>query len=228
VTYVRHLRLEPLTYGTGETTGTHAMIVTTNGDMAVPASMGVTLGRAAGFIDYLRDDPRYGRPANQMLLDTFTAEAVHTLRRYTHAQTGEGVHLDVENFSQGTDIWGADVPRLDPPLHLFANRGPDGTDWGGYSGAIFPYPVPEGMHGFPFPGQLTDQAIRLCERACPEGERCACDEVETFDVGLFIFNMFGTYVRTNGGELSVDLCNSRNDCPGFLPPPEPRPASELN
>ncbi|MCA9526226.1 MAG: hypothetical protein KC549_08000, partial [Myxococcales bacterium] len=66
-TYARHLQREPLTYpGTGETTGAHAIIVTTMGDMNVPASAGVTVGRASGLVDFLTDDPRYGKPHNQV------------------------------------------------------------------------------------------------------------------------------------------------------------------
>ncbi|MEK6606808.1 MAG: hypothetical protein AABZ30_04025 [Myxococcota bacterium] len=217
----RHFVHDPLVYPSGERTHTNALIVTTNGDMNVPASSGVTLGRAAGFIEYLEDDPRYGKPANQVLIDTYTAEAVHTLRRYTNAKTGEGVHIDVENFSQGTDLWGEQVPRLDPPLHLWTDRDRDGNALGGFSGAIFPFPIPEGQHGFPFPGVLPDTARKQCVEACAKVD-CDCDNIETFDTGAFIFNMLGRYLASGGGEMDIDLCNSRNDCEDFEPPPDPR------
>src|SRR5690606_28015076 len=58
----RHLAAEPLEYpSTGEKTGARFLIVTTVGDMNVPANSGITIGRAAGVIDFLDEDPRYGR-----------------------------------------------------------------------------------------------------------------------------------------------------------------------
>ncbi len=228
--YARHMELEPLTYpGTGESTHTHAMIVTTLGDMNVPASSGVSVGRAAGFIDYLNDDPRWGVPPNQAILDNFVAEAVHNLRRYTFNDDpdAEGVHIDVENFSQGTDMWGESVPRLDEPLHLWTDTGPDGQDWGGYSGSIFPYPDPDGEHGFDFPGQSNDKARQQCRDACPEGEDCGCSTLEVFDVGWFMFNMMGRYFATDAAEVPTDLCMSRNDCDWIAPVPERRDRTEF-
>ncbi len=219
--YARHFTREPLVYpNMNESTYTHALIVTTLGDMNVPASGGVTIGRAAGFIDYLNKDPRHGKTPNQVMIDNYVNEAVHTYKRHTDKYTGEGVHIDVENFSQGTDIWGDAIPRLDPPLHTWSDRDLAGNDLGGISGAIFPLPIPTGQHGFPFPGQLPDQARKDCEAAC-EGE-CSCDEVVTFDTGNFLFNMLGEYFRTNGRVLSPDLCHSRGDCASTLPVPELR------
>lgn len=226
--YARHLSMEPLTYpGTNETTSVNALIVTTVGDMNVPASGGVTLGRAAGFIPWNRVDERYGVPANQVLIDTYMVEAVHTLKRYVNAATGEGAHIDVENFSRGTDIWGENIPRLDPPLHLW---GPtvdrDGNEFGGISGAIFPYPIPEGQHGFPFPGQLPDRGIEECEAACTTPP-CGCRDAVYFDTGTYLFNVFGRYVRTGGRELSIDECNGDNSCDDLLEPPPLRPNASL-
>lgn len=221
--YARHLADAPLTFpGTGEQTGTHALIVTTMGDMNVPASSGVTVGRAAGLIPYLEPDPRFGKPANQVLIDTYAAEAVNGIPRYT-TPDGRPVHIDVENFSQGTDLWGETVPRLEQPLHL----GLDHEDpLGGVSGAIFPYAVPEGQHGFAFPGEMTDWVQAQCRADCTEmgGEDpCGCSEARGFDVGYFMFNMLGRYLSSGGQDLSTDLCNSRGDCPGMMAPLDPRP-----
>jgi hypothetical protein len=227
--YAPFLSRTPLTYpGTGETTTTNALIVTTAGDMNVPASGGLTLGRAAGYIPYLESDERWGVPANQVIIDTYHAEAVHTLKRYTNATTGEGVHIDIENFSEGTDIWGTDVPRLEEPLHLWAATVTDeGAALGGQSGAIFPYPVPEGQHGFPFPGQLPDRAEEQCEEACTEGSGCDCSDVATFDTGAYLFNMFGRYISTDGAEVHTEMCQSTGDCEWFNEPPPARPLPSL-
>jgi hypothetical protein len=218
----RNLR-EPLKYANTEPRTAHTLIVTTMGDMNVPASSGVSVGRAAGYINYLENDPRYGKPANQVLLDTHTAEAVNTLKRYTNS-AGEGIHLDVENFSQGTDRWGSDVPRLDPPLHLGLKE----TDLrGGISGAIFPYAVPEGQHGFAFPGEMTDEVKRDCRNACTDGSGCGCEDLKPFDIGFFMYNMLGRYFSTGGKELPIDLCNSSNTCSWSQSPPPLRDVVNL-
>src|SRR5690606_14880334 len=61
-----HLIDEPLTYDATQTsTGTHTLVVTTMGDMNVPASSGLTHSRAAGLVEFLEDDPRFGKPANE-------------------------------------------------------------------------------------------------------------------------------------------------------------------
>lgn len=223
--FARHLLLEPLEFpGTRQRTGSHALVITTLGDMNVPASSGVTFGRAAGLIGYLDDDPRYGVPPNQVLIDTYTAEAVDSIKRFTD-DTGRGVHLDVENFSGSDDINGPTYPRLDPPLRL---HGPDPL--GGRSAAFFPLANPTGQHGFDLPGQGIDDVRARCRRNCPQGgpgDPCGCSQLRTFDVGLFLFNVLGRYMATDGRVLDLDLCNSRNDCPDLLPPPEERNVSQL-
>ncbi|MCC6553789.1 MAG: hypothetical protein IT372_12315, partial [Polyangiaceae bacterium] len=158
-TYARRALEDPLRFGTGEETGTHALVITSMGDMNVPVSSGITYARAAGLIPYLEADPRYGKPVNQELIDDHTAEAAYNLKRYTDPQ-GNPIHLDVENFSQGTDMWGAAVPRKAEPYRL----GFEGEDrLGGKSAAIFPYTVPEGQHGFDTPGEMSDRFRSQCK-----------------------------------------------------------------
>ncbi len=221
VAFARGLSREPIHYATGSRAG-HALVITTMGDMNVPASSGVTYGRAAGLIDYRTIDPRYGKPQNQVLLDTHTAEAVDTLRRYTDP-SGSGVHLDVENFSGGADIWTGLVPRLEPPLHI----GIGGRDaGGGQSAAIFPMTNLHGQHGFDMPGAMIDGMRKACSESCGQAgaDPCQCEKRTTFDIGSFMQHMIGGFFASNGTEISTDLCMSRDDCPGFQPPPAPRPA----
>jgi hypothetical protein len=222
-----YLLEEPLTYANGEQTGAHSLLITTMGDTSVPVSGGALVARAAGILDYLEPDPRYGVPANQVLIDTFTIEGVHNLKRYTNS-AGEGVHLDVENFSGGDDMFGTEVPRFEPPLRV----GFDKTDrLGGKSAAIFPYNVPGGQHGFDFPGAMVDKARAQCVENCTEtmgDDPCGCSTLETFDIGNFMMNMVGLYFRSGGTELSADLCMSRDDC-GDVPnsPPAARDIATL-
>ncbi len=211
--YARHIQDEPLVFGTGEKTGTHSLVITSMGDMNVPVSSGVTFGRAAGIIDYLNVDPRYGKPINQELIDDYTAEAAYNIGRYQDT-AGNPVHLDIENFSQGTDMWGATIPRKKDPFRI----GFDTTDkLGGKSAAIFPYTVPEGQHGFDMPGEMTDKFRKQCIAACatPEdADPCGCTSKPTFDVGLFLFHMMGRYMVSGGTFLDTDLCQSADDCTG--------------
>ncbi|MBX3185182.1 MAG: hypothetical protein KIT72_16810 [Polyangiaceae bacterium] len=218
----------PITYpGTGETTGAHALIITTMGDTSVPVSGGILVGRASGIVPYLENDPRYGVPANEKYISTYTTEGVHNLMRYVNPETGGGVHLDIENFSGGNDVWGSGIPRIDVPMRI----GFEGEDLlGGKSAHIVPYTRPEGQHGFDMPGSDTDRAIRNCLAACTEeGEDpCNCSATEVYDVGFFMLNMVGRYFQTGGQVLSADLCQSRNDC-SFIPAlPTPRDPSTLD
>ncbi len=222
--WARHIQQERLTFpGTGHTTGAHALIMTTIGDMGVPASGGTMVGRAAGLIPYLENDRRYGKSLNRMLIETHVNEAVNTLKRYVSPTgSGVGVHLDVENFGQGTDQWGPDYPRLATPLHIGMNQ----LDrLGGKSAAIFPMGNETGEHGFSPPGEMTDKARRACRNACTvtEGENpCGCNTARRYDIGHFLFNMAGRYMRSGGRVLEADLCQSRDDCADLQPPPEPR------
>ncbi len=223
----RHLLTEPLHYpGTGEQTGAHTLIITTMGDTAVPAASGLTVGRAAGLVDFLVADDRYGKPVNQELIDNYTAEGMNVYERYTNT-AGEGIHLDVEVFSGGDDMYGDEVPRLDPPLRL----GMDVTDaLGGKSAAIFPYNRPEGQHGFDMPGEMIDRVRRQCREQCTETEGddpCGCNDLVTFDIGNFMMNMVGRYFSSGGQLLSTDRCNSSDDCPEFPAIPAPRDPATL-
>ncbi|MEZ4300686.1 MAG: hypothetical protein R3B70_37470 [Polyangiaceae bacterium] len=228
--YARHALTEPLVFGTGEQTGTHTLVITTMGDMNVPVSSGISFARAAGLIDYLHPDPRYGKPVNQELIDDHTAEAAYNIGRYFDT-AGNPVHLDIENFSQGTDLWGAAIPRKKDPFRL----GMDRKDaLGGKSAAIFPYTVPEGQHGFDQPGEMTDRYRKACKAACEtpgDGDPCGCDQQTSFDIGNFMFHMVGRYFASGGSFLDADLCQSGQSCEGkpfaWSPAPPARDVNEL-
>jgi pimeloyl-ACP methyl ester carboxylesterase len=212
--YARHLQREPLTYpGTGETTGAHALMIFTLGDMSVPVSGGMSVARAAGLLDYTNVDDRYGVPPNQLLIDNYIAESVHTLKRFTN-DAGGGVHIDIENFADGDDAWTSEgQPRLAQPLRLGVGE----TDrLGGASAALFPLTNPEGMHGFDFPGVRADEAREACWDACEifePGDPCECNELTQFDEAQFVVNMSLRYVLSGAKEITLDRCMAYGDCP---------------
>ena len=223
--FARHLQLEPLEYpGTGQRTGAHASMLFTIGDTSVPNSSGMVFSRAAGLLEYLEPDPRYGVPPNQVLLDNYIAEGVHNIGRFWDSN-GRGVLIDIENFSGADDVWAEiDLPRLDPPLNL----GLDETDrLGGMSSATFAMTDPVGDHGFAEPGSMIDDVREACAEDCPEPGTCDCETLTTYDVGLFCVNMLGSYLASGGQTITTDICMSRNDCPDFYPYPEVRTGDEL-
>jgi len=225
-TVARHLTKEPLVYpGTGDTTGAHAMVITTMGDLAVPANTGMTYARAAGILNFTDVDERYGVPENQVLIDNYAAEAVHNLNRFEDS-AGNGVHIDVEGFSRGQDPWGDEIPRLDPPLRSGWNRV---DDLDGVSTALFVFPRPDGQHGFDTPGIMTDDIIEQCLDTCDEvgvEDPCRCSLARKFDVGTFMFNLIGTYFKSGGTAVSDDQCLSDGNCADFVAPPPERPIEE--
>lgn len=215
--------------GTGQQTGAHMMAVTTLGDMNVPASGGVNLARSAGLVDFENTDPRWGKTPNQVLLETGVYEAVHTIGRY-HDVNGAPVHLDVENFSQGTDPWLDDVPRLDKPVRLYkedefcGQSEPYDKLECGISGLMLPQTSLTGKHGFDFPGQWVEQGRDRCTNECTkeateeDDDPCGCDTLEVFDIGTFIFHTLGRYLSSGGTQWNVDPCNGTGTC-GDMPEP---------
>lgn len=241
----RYLAAEPFEYpNLKQTTGARFLVVTTTGDMSVPGSGGITVGRAAGIVDFLNPDPRWGKPANQVLIDTHIAESVNVLNRYTYANVPtnqniidllhldgtRGVHYDVENFSEGTDIWGDNIPRLDEPLRIAQSRDVWGNDLGGVSGATFPYAIPEGQHGFPLPGEMTDWAIKICrETFGSNAPECAIDQIvgNTFDIGWFMFHTFGQFLKNPDASPYALGCITKDPCNDIAPVPTPREPDDL-
>jgi hypothetical protein len=241
----RYLAAEPFEYpNLKQKTGARFLVVTTTGDMSVPGSGGITVGRAAGVIDFLNPDPRWGKPVNQVLIDTHIAESVNILKRYTYANVPTsqnvvdllqldgtyGVHYDVENFAEGNDIWGTNIPRLDTPLRIARDRDIWGNDLGGTSGATFPYAIPQGQHGFPLPGQMTDWAIKICrETFGSNAPECALDQIvgETFDIGWFMFHTFGNFLKHETGSPYALGCVTKNPCNEIGPVPEARDPASL-
>ena len=251
-TFGRHWLQEPLVYPkVGDQTGTHTLLVTTMGDMNVPATSGVSLGRAAGLIDYqtplarYADDPRFaGLTANELLIQSQSVEAIDLISDFQDA-TGALVHLDLENFSgspqqsddpMSGDVWALrGVPRLDPPLRLGLERA---DPLGGVSAALFPFVKPGGYHGFSFPGQEQDIRFQRClDRREEQLERCAgagwsdevCDEIralcrEEAEESFDLGNFMAAFLGdyVRSGGLSVKL----EPCISWggcndIPPPPP-------
>lgn len=175
-----------MTYGTGETVQTNVLVIPSVGDTGVAVASGIGLARAAGLIPYDTDDPRYGMPANQKLIDSYAVEGTYRLGRHVNS-VDEPVLMDVEHLASVVPVDdGFDVPRLDPPLRLVSQDPDDGI----YRGFILPMLRPQGQHGFPRP-----------------------DPTQAFDLGTYLLNIVSRYIASGGQEFSWDACQAISDCP---------------
>ena len=176
-----------LAYGTGETVSTRVIMMPSVGDTGVPVATGVALARAAGFIEFDKVDPRYGKSQNQQLIDSWAVEGLSRMSRYQQAGTGNGVLMDLEYLSSitGSDD-GYGVPRLTPPLRLTKYRPvPDGI-----TGLQFIMLKPEGAHGFAIPNKEAK-----------------------FDLGSLLANQIGRYAGTAGKSFGYEACQVDSTCP---------------
>ena len=226
INFAKNIQKTPLIYpNTNESTGASVLATSLLGDMAVPTAAGIAWARAAGIVDYLEDDARFGKPINQVLIDTFTTEGVSNLKRFEN-QNGKGVLLDVEHFSEGMpDKWGQEYPRMETPLHIgFENNDLLGKK----SSIVFPLSNEEGEHVFRQPGGMVDDAIKDCEWECfNSGDpNCLCEDIEIYDVGYFIVNFVGRWFASSQTTLDADTCSARNDCPDIPPAPLARSVEE--
>ncbi len=223
--YARHLLAEPIEYpGTGEVGGAHSMILTGTGDLNVPVSTGINVGRAAGIISFLDDHKDYDVPTNQVLIDHGITMGVEDVGDKLSSNEERWL-ADADDFSGDSDYWAGQAPRLEKPIRAGLGAA---DPLGGASAAFFPYGSPYGKHGFDGPGEMIDDKRKHCRRACPEGEECPeCDELTPWDVGNFFFNMMGEFLATNGKTIRTDACMSTQDCSDYAPAPMPRPREEL-
>jgi hypothetical protein len=96
----------------------HVLVMPTLGDRNVPVNTGIAHGRAAGlFGSWLREpdkygpehgwrelftpDPRYGKPVDQELIDTYVVEGDARLQRYLDNPKNPNVLYDIDNVSDG-------------------------------------------------------------------------------------------------------------------------------
>lgn len=184
----------PFSYNNGDTVQANVIVMPSVGDTGVPVATGVAHARAAGFVPFTRDDPRYGKSLNQVLIDTWAIEGQARTARYLDS-SGQPVLMDVEHLAKlASADDGFDVPRLDPPLRLVA-----ANKQGGFSGLLLPMMRPTGMHGFP-----------------------SADPSVPFDLGTYLGYMVGRHLVTGGGEFAWDACQASASCAWIPQPAQPK------
>lgn len=187
----------------------HVLVVPTAGDMVVPVNTGIATARAAGILgSWRRDeslpaeygwrelfvpDERWGKSADQYLLDTYTIESIDRLRR--HVQRFPKLpraNFDIDNLSDGRAVFPceefdcagdwpdgeeAEVPRpIDvPPLRATRVRADGSLD-----AMRIPYMNPRGQHGL-----YNAQKVR------------------PFDADAFGVNITTLFLRSRGQQLDL-------------------------
>ncbi|OGR09634.1 MAG: hypothetical protein A2341_00265 [Deltaproteobacteria bacterium RIFOXYB12_FULL_58_9] len=187
---------------------TNLLAILTLGDMTVPISTGVALGRAAGVIEFKVPDPVYGKTHNQLLIDNHVVEAVEKLHYFAndpcHYHPSD-VNFDIDDLSNG--LHEADLPRLNhivrPPACAEADPPPQcevectpmpplrasAQNEHGVRAVRFPALNPRGQHAVDLPR--------------PDS---------SFDTSTFTINQIGLFLRSGGTILSDHPCLEANDC----------------
>ncbi len=172
------------TYGDGKTVGTRALLLPMTGDPGVPVATAAALMRAAGFVDFVNTDPRYGKTQMQELIDVGFVEGVERTGRYTNAQGPVLMDVDVLQDVANADD-GFNAPRLSSPMRLIRPS----ADGAGKVGALFPMMNPRGQHSLPVP-----------------------DPGQPFDLGTYVITLFADYLGSGGTRISLDPCMEQSDC----------------
>ena len=117
------------------------LMVPTPGDTIVNISTGISLARAAGWIDDDEVDDRYGTTVDKWLIDRKVVQGLEEHGPYTCADGGPCL-FDADDLDQGLD--GTDAPS-DAPLRVVKAHA------SGLSGLRLPYVRTTGTHGFTTP-----------------------------------------------------------------------------
>jgi hypothetical protein len=210
--YAPHYSLDPFEFvEEGETftkQPTNVLDVVTVGDANVPVNTGISIAKAAGFVNVFDPDSRYRKPVNRVLVDEGVQAGIPWL--YTRGADWGPTLVDVDNLSSSFNgpmstelsVDGLVAPRLDPALRVVVRTpGTEDTEAEGFSALVLPL-VDEfdGAHGFAPPG-MTESP---------------------FDVGQFMEHQIGIFFRSAGQELRYDACLAELDaCPDIPSPPTP-------
>ncbi|MFB6265428.1 MAG: hypothetical protein ABEL76_17650 [Bradymonadaceae bacterium] len=173
-------------------TTTNTLLVGTIGDQTVPINTGLTQARAAGLLETRRASPRYGKPANQFLVDRFVYEGLPSLSRFP---SHPGTLFDADDLDRGTFRSDANPDEPDPNPDADSPLRATVSTSTGSSGLRLPYLNTAGTHTFnaPRPGA-------------------------PFDIPSFMTNQVGWFLATEGAALSDHPCLQTmplDHCPFF-------------
>lgn len=160
---------------------TNLLMVGTVGDQTVPINSSINIARAAGILDVMRSDSRYGMTENQYLIQNFVYEGIPWLNRFPDYPN---VLFDADDLDDGTFKMVGEEDVEDPnPDADFPVRATIRTNGDGISALRLPYLNVRGEHTFNAPNPSAP-----------------------FDMPSFMTNQVGWYLLTSGRELIDDPC----------------------
>ncbi len=227
VAYAPHFWREPLptTDYDDASPGSNVLVIPTVGDQNVPVNTGIEMAIAAGIVPIESPDPRYGKSAGRLIVDTYTNEGVERLWRY---------EVDVDQDTDGDCVPdGAPVKRmglfdiddLDEGLSEFHAPSPDEPlratvrSADGKAPATTPECSPDGATC----GTVWADANGIAAMRIPYesykgrhgfGEPDSCRK---FDIDRYMLNLVGQYFASGGTFLPDHVCLASDNCP-FFPP----------
>lgn len=160
--------------------GTNFFQVGTLGDQTVPISAGISVARAAGIIDTLGLDERYGKTQNNFLIDNFVYEGISRFNRFPDFPNNlfDPDNLDDGRYRNPSNLLAAPAkPNADRPLRATVD-----TPYG-VSAMRLAFIRPTGEHTFNAPTPAA-----------------------AFDIHTFMTNQVGWFLATGGKELVDDHC----------------------
>ncbi len=164
------------------TSQTNALLVGTLGDQTVPIDSAMALARAAGALDFMHEDPRYGTTQNQYLVHEHVYEGISHFNRHPDFPN---MLFDPDDLDQGK--WrsardGRPSPESDAPLRATVQ-----SPQGGLIALRLPYLDERGEHTFNAPNPSL-----------------------SFDIHTFMLNQVGWFLANGGRQLSDDPCLERD------------------
>ncbi|MFC1888735.1 alpha/beta hydrolase family protein [Thermodesulfobacteriota bacterium] len=213
INYARNYFLEPFAGNPKK----NIEIVHTLGDMKVPFYTGISLGRAAGLVDYTTPVLEYGgRTVNQLLIDHYVLEGLQRTDRFGDqdwACRHEYALCDVDDLAQGRDDcldFGSEEPCGLDAAHLLETPPCMIPSFPGfYKRLRITLETATGVSALRFPNvsiydKWADQEDRHGFFLSTPGKR--------FDVDLFMTNQIGEYFKTGGTCLVDDPCLADDSC----------------
>ncbi len=183
--WARHYFMHPLNFPYEDERfrvgNTNLLMVGTVGDQTVPINSSINIARAAGVLDVMGHDSRYGMTENQYLIQNFVYEGIPWLNRFPEYP---GVLFDADDMDSGQFGMVGDLDNLDPnPDARLPVRATISTNGNGISALRLPYLNTKGEHTFNAPNPSS-----------------------RWDVPSYMTNQVGWYLVTSGKELIDDEC----------------------
>jgi hypothetical protein len=191
INWARHFVTEPLAIRPDGPAQTNLLIFVTLGDNMDPVDIHVSQARAAGIMDYIEPDPRYGVNPNDWLIGNHVLEGWCGYDRHPPNARGDEVIFDPDALDRlvaddGLDGNGFLAPKPEPGKELRLTV----STAAGQSGIRFAHMQPCGSHSF----FITDPS-------------------NPFNVDAYLSAQAGYWFRSGGTTILDHACLENSSCP---------------